>query len=70
MAYDPEEWDDEEWARFDAEVGKAAEVLLTARHWRERGIYKPSAYVANQLSIFGRHLDAELSFLLGEEGEK
>lgn len=70
MAYDPEEWDDEEWTRFDAEVGQAVEVLLTARHCRQRGLYKPSAFVTSRFSVFGRHLDAELSFLQSEEEEK
>jgi hypothetical protein len=64
---DPDEWDDERWEKFDHEVGKALDLVLRARNWRQRGIYKPSSLVAAKLVLVGpADLDAELASLLEE----
>ena len=49
--YNPDEWDADQWAKFDVEVGKAQRLLITAMDYRARGIYKPSELVAALLVL-------------------
>ena len=66
--YDPDEWDDEQWATFDTKVIAACTTLLRARDdLRRKGVYRPSPVGDKLATLAGpQDLDAELSALLEE----
>lgn len=65
---DPELWDDDQWDAFDADVVKAAALVIRAFNLIQRGYYEPSIEALAQLTLLREpDIDKELAALLEAE---